>query len=68
MKEAISSVVFASKRCEEIPELKDATKHFTAKYGKEFTSAALELRPNCGVARMVSLYRTSSDEQTIVEM
>ncbi|KAA3457846.1 IST1-like protein [Gossypium australe] len=54
LKEAISSVVFASARCEEIPELKDATKHFTAKYGKEFTSAALELRPNCGVARMLA--------------
>ncbi|TYH60964.1 hypothetical protein ES332_D07G016200v1 [Gossypium tomentosum] len=54
LKEAISSVVFASTRCEEIPELKDATKHFTAKYGKEFTSAALELRPNCGVARMLT--------------
>ncbi|KAG8487533.1 hypothetical protein CXB51_016143 [Gossypium anomalum] len=54
LKEAISSVVFASARCEEIPELKDATKHFTAKYGKEFTSAALELRPNCGVARMLT--------------
>ncbi|XP_022729912.1 uncharacterized protein LOC111284988 isoform X2 [Durio zibethinus] len=53
LKEAISSVVFASARCEEIPELKDVSKHFTAKYGKEFTSAALEVRPNCGVGRML---------------
>ncbi|XP_039004860.1 uncharacterized protein LOC120132097 [Hibiscus syriacus] len=53
LKEAISSVVFASARCEEIPELKDVSKHFTAKYGKEFTSSALELRPNCGVGRML---------------
>ncbi|XVE54126.1 hypothetical protein DITRI_Ditri03aG0056200 [Diplodiscus trichospermus] len=53
LKEAISSVIFASARCEEIPELKDVSKHFTAKYGKEFTSAALELRPNCGVGRML---------------
>ncbi|XP_022752196.1 uncharacterized protein LOC111300865 [Durio zibethinus] len=53
LKEAISSVIFASARCEEVPELKDVSKHFTAKYGKEFTSAALELRPNCGVGRML---------------
>ncbi|XVF34982.1 hypothetical protein REPUB_Repub18cG0105400 [Reevesia pubescens] len=53
LKEAIASVVFASARCEDIPELKDISKHFTAKYGKEFTSAALELRPNCGVGRML---------------
>ncbi|KAG4144325.1 hypothetical protein ERO13_D05G030000v2 [Gossypium hirsutum] len=53
LKEAISSVIFASARCEEIPELKDVSKHFTAKYGKEFTSASLELRPNCGVGRML---------------
>ncbi|KAK8523212.1 hypothetical protein V6N13_113166 [Hibiscus sabdariffa] len=53
LKEAIASVIFASARCEDIPELKDASKHFTAKYGKEFTSAALEMRPNCGVGRML---------------
>ncbi|KAK6248661.1 hypothetical protein QUC31_020226 [Theobroma cacao] len=53
LKEAISSVIFASARCEDVPELKDVSKHFTAKYGKEFTSAALELRPNCGVGRML---------------
>ncbi|GMI89444.1 hypothetical protein HRI_002613700 [Hibiscus trionum] len=53
LKEAIASVIFASARCEDIPELKDASKHFTAKYGKEFTSAALEVRPNCGVGRML---------------
>ncbi|XWS72143.1 hypothetical protein CRYUN_Cryun02cG0014900 [Craigia yunnanensis] len=53
LKEAISSVIFAFARCEEIPELKDISKHFTAKYGKEFTTAALELHPNCGVGRML---------------
>ncbi|XP_039023888.1 IST1 homolog [Hibiscus syriacus] len=53
LKEAISSVIFASARCEEIPELKDVTKHLTAKYGKDFTSAALELRPDCGVGRLL---------------
>ncbi|XP_030541647.1 uncharacterized protein LOC115749098 [Rhodamnia argentea] len=51
LKEAISSVVFASPRCADIPELVDIRKHFTAKYGKDFISAAVELRPDCGVSR-----------------
>ncbi|KAL4284587.1 hypothetical protein GQ457_16G003180 [Hibiscus cannabinus] len=53
LKEAISSVIFASARCEEIPELKEVTTHLTAKYGKDFASAALELRPDCGVGRLL---------------
>lgn len=32
----------------------DVKKHMTSKYGKEFVSAAVELRPDCGVNRMVS--------------
>lgn len=56
LKEAITSVIFASPRCADIPELLDVKKHFTAKYGKEFITAALELRPNCGVGHMVSFY------------
>lgn len=53
LKEAITSVIFASPRCGDIPELLDIQKHLTAKYGKEFTSAAIELRPDCGVSRML---------------
>lgn len=53
LKEAITSVVFASPRCGDIPELVDVRKHLTAKYGKEFINAAIELRPNCGVSRML---------------
>ncbi|KAK4753995.1 hypothetical protein SAY87_002099 [Trapa incisa] len=51
MKEAVSSVIFAAPRCLDIPELADVGKHFTAKYGKEFASAAIELCPDCGVNR-----------------
>ncbi|KAL9252987.1 IST1-like protein [Drosera capensis] len=51
LKEAITSIIFASPRCADIPELRDARKHFTAKYGKEFAAAAIELRPDCGVNR-----------------
>ncbi|XP_042484044.1 uncharacterized protein LOC122064391 [Macadamia integrifolia] len=53
LKEAIASVVFAAPRCADIPELLDVRKHFTAKYGKEFVTSALELRPECGVGRMM---------------
>ncbi|KAJ8750970.1 hypothetical protein K2173_016151 [Erythroxylum novogranatense] len=53
LKEAISSVIFASPRCADIPELMDVRKHFTVKYGKEFVSAAVELRPDCGVSRLL---------------
>lgn len=55
LKESVSSVIFASPRCADIPELLDVRKHFKAKYGKEFVSAAVELRPECGVNRMVSV-------------
>ncbi|KAK8942104.1 hypothetical protein KSP40_PGU000751 [Platanthera guangdongensis] len=53
LKEAISSVIFASPRCADLPELVDVRKHFTAKYGKDFITSALELRPDCGVNRMI---------------
>ncbi|KZV42731.1 dentin sialophosphoprotein-like [Dorcoceras hygrometricum] len=53
LKEAIASVVFASPRCGDVPEFLDIRKHITAKYGKDFTTAAIELRPECGVGRML---------------
>ncbi|GLT98647.1 hypothetical protein SLE2022_161440 [Rubroshorea leprosula] len=53
LKEAIASVIFAAPRCADLPELMDVRKHFTAKYGKEFVSAAIELRPECGVSRLL---------------
>ncbi|KAH7686410.1 Vacuolar protein sorting-associated protein Ist1 protein [Dioscorea alata] len=53
LKEAISSVIFASSRCADIPEIIDVRKQFVAKYGKEFIIAALEVRPECGVSSML---------------
>ncbi|KAL9324694.1 hypothetical protein ACSQ67_009551 [Phaseolus vulgaris] len=53
LKEAVSSVIFASPRCSDVPELVDVKKQLTSKYGKEFVSAAVELRPDCGVSRML---------------
>ncbi|KAK6147768.1 hypothetical protein DH2020_018680 [Rehmannia glutinosa] len=65
LKEAIASLVFAAPRCGDVPELLDARKHFTAKYGKDFTTAAIELRPQCGVGRMLveKLSATAPDGQ-----
>ncbi|XP_074555635.1 LOW QUALITY PROTEIN: uncharacterized protein LOC141811511 [Curcuma longa] len=66
LKEAISSVIYASPRCADIPELMDIRKHLTAKYGKDFAKAALELRPESGVSRMMveKLSANAPDIQT----
>ncbi|XP_019180431.1 PREDICTED: uncharacterized protein LOC109175598 isoform X2 [Ipomoea nil] len=49
LKEGISSLIFAATRCGEFPELQELRAIFTAKFGKEFTARAVELRNNCGV-------------------
>jgi hypothetical protein len=47
-------LIFAAPRCADIPELIEIRSLFGSKYGKEFVAAAAELRPDCGVNRMVS--------------
>lgn len=49
LQEAMSSLIFASSRCGESPELQDIRGLFANRYGKEFTAAAVELTNNCGV-------------------
>ncbi|XP_042424508.1 uncharacterized protein LOC122012126 [Zingiber officinale] len=70
LKEAVSSVIYASPRCADIPELMDISKHFTAKYGKDFVKAALEIRPDCGVSRMMveKLSANAPDIQTKIKV
>ncbi|KAG8367272.1 hypothetical protein BUALT_Bualt16G0055200 [Buddleja alternifolia] len=70
LKEAITSVIFASPRCGDVPELLDVRKHFMAKYGKDFTTAAIELRPDCGVGRMLveKLSAVTPDGQTKIKI
>lgn len=46
-------MIFAAPRCSEIPELSALRNVFEKKYGKDFVSAATDLRPNCGVNRLV---------------
>ncbi|PIA64430.1 hypothetical protein AQUCO_00100127v1 [Aquilegia coerulea] len=66
LKESVSSIIFASPRCADIPELLDVRKHFSTKYGKDFITGALELRPECGVNRLVveKLSARAPDGQT----
>ena len=54
LKEAVASVLFASQRLSDVPELSEIVKQFTTKYGKDFASSAIELRPDSGVSRLVS--------------
>lgn len=70
LKEAVTSVIFAAPRCSDISELADIKKQFTAKYGKEFVSAALELRPESGVSRMLveKLSAVAPDVQSKVKV
>ncbi|XP_006646252.2 uncharacterized protein LOC102712877 [Oryza brachyantha] len=69
LKEAIASVIFASMRCSDVTELVDVRKHFTSKYGKEFAAAALEVRPDSGVSRLVieKLSAGAPDTQTKIK-
>ncbi|CAL5197429.1 unnamed protein product [Lathyrus oleraceus] len=53
LKEGIASLIFASPRCSEIPELVSLRKIFEKKYGRDFVSAATDLRPSCGVNRQL---------------
>ncbi|CAL5396549.1 unnamed protein product [Camellia sinensis] len=49
LKEAVSSLLFASTRCGEFPELQEMRAVLTSQFGKEFAGCAIELRNNCGV-------------------
>jgi vacuolar protein sorting-associated protein IST1 len=49
LKEAISSLLFASSRCGDFPELQEIRAVLTSRYGRDFTARAIELRNNCGV-------------------
>ncbi|KAL5741615.1 hypothetical protein ACOSP7_028347 [Xanthoceras sorbifolium] len=49
LKQAISSLIFASSRCGEFPELQKIRGIFTSRFGKEFASCAVELRNSCSV-------------------
>lgn len=49
-------MIYASPRCSEIPELSRIVHMFEKKYGKDFVSAATDLRPESGVNCMVIIF------------
>ncbi|XP_010447853.1 PREDICTED: uncharacterized protein LOC104730388 [Camelina sativa] len=53
LKEAVASVLYASQRLTDVSELSDIVKQFSAKYGKDFVSAAIGLQPDSGVSRLL---------------
>ncbi|KAF5958045.1 hypothetical protein HYC85_005270 [Camellia sinensis] len=53
LSEAVASIIFAAPRCSDLPDLLHVRNLFAAKYGKEFISAATELRPDTSVNRTV---------------
>ncbi|KAG5521501.1 hypothetical protein RHGRI_033909 [Rhododendron griersonianum] len=56
LKEAVSSLVYAARRCGQFPELQEMRTIFTSRFGKEFVTCAIELRNNCRVHPTVCIY------------
>ncbi|KVI05362.1 protein of unknown function DUF292, eukaryotic [Cynara cardunculus var. scolymus] len=60
-----ASIIFAAPRCSDLPDLLSVRNLFATKYGKEFISAASELRPDTSVNRTIieklSVYTPSGD-------
>ncbi|WVZ65776.1 hypothetical protein U9M48_015087 [Paspalum notatum var. saurae] len=53
LKEGICSLIFAAPRCSELPELGRIRDIFEKKYGKDFVSAAVDLRPDAAVNNLL---------------
>eukprot|EP00899_Mesostigma_viride_P013948 jgi/Mesvir1/22554/Mv18566-RA.1 len=53
LKEAVSTLIYAAPRTNDLPDLMEVRRQFSAKFGKEFVAAAEELRPGCGVNRKI---------------
>ncbi|KAL0908924.1 hypothetical protein M5K25_023438 [Dendrobium thyrsiflorum] len=59
LREAAAGLAFAASRCGDLPELREVRRIFSARFGKEFITAAAELRNNCGVSgKMVQKFST----------
>ncbi|XP_057757208.1 uncharacterized protein LOC130976375 [Arachis stenosperma] len=66
LKEATSSLIFASSRCGEFPELHKIQEILTSKLGKEFADEAIELHRNNGVnAKMIEKLSTRGPNMEI---
>ncbi|RLN35093.1 uncharacterized protein C2845_PM03G05290 [Panicum miliaceum] len=54
-RQGICSLIFAAPRCSELPELGRIRDIFEKKYGKDFVSAAVDLRPDAAVNNLMYL-------------
>jgi hypothetical protein len=68
LKEGICSLIFAAPRCSELPELGRIRDIFEKKYGKDFVSAAVDLRPDAAVNNLVSMDESLVKIQQIIEI
>ncbi|XP_062009629.1 uncharacterized protein LOC133726160 isoform X1 [Rosa rugosa] len=63
--EAVSSLIYASARCGDLPELRTIRKLFGERYGQKYVISALELFPgnlvNCQVIEKLSLKSVTDD-------
>ncbi|KAL0661276.1 hypothetical protein Bca4012_098113 [Brassica carinata] len=50
---AAAVTAFFDMRLSDVPELSEIVKQFTTKYGKDFATSAIELRPDSGVSRLL---------------
>ncbi|XWS22497.1 hypothetical protein CRYUN_Cryun29cG0040600 [Craigia yunnanensis] len=53
LREAVASIIFSAPRCSDVPDLLQIKNLFSTKYGKEFVTAATELRPDSSVNRAI---------------
>lgn len=61
-------MIFAAPRCSELPELGRIRDIFEKKYGKDFVSAAVDLRPDAAVNNLVSMDEFLVRTQQIIEI
>lgn len=54
LREAAAGIVYAAARCGDLPELQEVRGILAAKFGREFVSAASNLRSGCGINAKVS--------------
>ena len=63
LREAAAGLVYAAARCGDLPEQQEVRRLLADKFGREFVSAASELRSGCGVNAKV---RTADEPRTTV--
>ncbi|KAL6909439.1 hypothetical protein ACP4OV_001720 [Aristida adscensionis] len=69
LREAAAGIIYAAARCGDLPELQEVRRLLAAKLGREFVSAAAELRSGCGVnAKIVQKLSTKQPSLESREM